>query len=105
VTVTTPPSDPNDKAAPSTPPNFGDNGMLFADGELWLFWGDSTDNVTAPEYIRYDLYVNGAHVDSTMGFNRFILYLELGKVSTVALYAVDEAGNRSVAATRTYDLR
>jgi chitodextrinase len=105
LTVTTPPSDPNDSQPPTTPLNFRDNGMLFQDGELWLFWEDSTDNVTPSEFLRYELYLNGQWEDSTVGFNRFILYLTLGTLNALDLYAIDEAGNRSIAATLVYDLR
>ena len=37
--------------------------------------------------------------------HRFTMYLTLGIVNTIEVYAVDEAGNRSAPATMTIDLR
>jgi chitodextrinase len=59
VGVTTDPVDTSDTTPPTTPGNLSDHGMSFEDGETWLFWDQSTDNVTPQPFIRYDVYVNG----------------------------------------------
>ena len=46
---------------------------------------------------------DGATVDPYP--HQFTMYLTLGIVNTIEVYAVDEAGNRSAAATMTIDLR
>jgi chitinase len=104
VTVTTLPSDPNDVTPPSAPVFNGQTGLLDAT-ELWVFWDDSTDNVTPQNFIRYDLYLNGVFEGTAIDFNRLIVYLTPGIVNTLKLYATDEAGNRSLASTLTFDLR
>jgi chitodextrinase len=104
VTATTQASDPNDATPPTTPGNLRDNGMLFGE-EVWLFWDESTDNVTPQEFIRYDVYDNGDLVGSTVGYAQFVFYLTPGIINEVSVYAVDAAGNASVPATVTYDLR
>jgi chitodextrinase len=104
--VTTPPADPNDHEAPTVPPGFwGD--VIDGATEAMVFWGTSTDNVTASEHIRYYGYLNGQFDGGTVDPypHQFTMYLTLGIVNTIEVYAVDEAGNRSVAATVTIDLR
>jgi chitinase len=104
VTVTTEASDSNDTTPPTTPGNLTDNGMLFGE-ELWLFWDESTDNVTPQDFIQYDIYDNDVLVGSTVGYGQFIFYLTPGVVNNVEVFAVDAAGNGSAPATATYDLR
>jgi hypothetical protein len=103
LVVTTPPSDPNDTTPPTTPANVwaGD----FGDGstEFEASWSPSTDNVTAQPYIRYDIYVNGAWIGATGGTTRITDYAEFGE-NTVEVVAIDEAGNRSAAATTTFSI-
>ena len=72
-----------------------------------VFWGVSTDNVTAPDHVRYELYLNGQFDVATIDPypHQFSMYLTLGVVNTIKVCAVDEAGNRSVPATLTIDLR
>ena len=72
-----------------------------------VFWGNSTDNVTEQEHIRYELYLNGQFEDATIYPYRrqFSMYLTLGIENTIGVYAVDEAGNRSAPATMIVDLR
>ena len=96
LTVTTPPSDPNDLAPPTAPTNLWGGG--FGDTEFELSWTASTDNVTPQAYIRYDLYINDVFEDSTVGFTRMIAYGEVGE-NRIELIAVDEAGNESAAST------
>ena len=104
--VTTPAADATDKQAPTTPPGFwGD--VIDGATEAMVFFGSSTDNVTLQEHIRYYLYVN-KQFDGATVFpypQRFSMYLTLGIVNTIEVYAVDEAGNRSVPATMIIDLR
>jgi hypothetical protein len=75
--------------------------------EAMVFWGNSTDNVTPQEHIRYYLYLNGQFDGATVDPypHQFTMYLTLGIVNTIEVYAVDEAGNRSAPATMTIDLR
>lgn len=103
VTVTTPQPDPNDHAPPSTPTNLGE--MHFGDAEFWLSWTESTDNVTPQDFIRYDVYVNGALSDIQVGTGaRSINYGNSGEFNSVEVIAVDEAGNESAPATLTFFL-
>jgi hypothetical protein len=104
--VTTPAADANDHEAPTTPPGFwGD--VIDGATEAMVFWGHSADNVTAPEHIRYYLFLNGQFEDATVDPypHQFSMYLTLGIENRIELYAVDEAGNRSAPATLTIDLR
>jgi chitodextrinase len=104
--VTTPAADPNDQQPPTMPPGLW-GGVIDGATEAMVFWGDSTDNVTAPEHIKYYLYVNGVFDGATIyPYKRqFTMYLTLGIVNTIEVYAIDEAGNRSAPATMTIDLR
>jgi chitodextrinase len=101
VTVTTESSNTNDTTPPTTPGNLTDNGMSFQDGETWLFWQQSTDNVDPQSFIRYDVYVNSVLDHSLMGADRTILYGNPGVFNTYQVIAVDSAGNQSAPATLT----
>jgi hypothetical protein len=101
VTVTTEASDTTDTTPPTTPANFTDNGMSFEDGETWLFWQQSTDNVDPQSVIRYDVYVNGVFDHSLLGFDRTVVYGNPGVFNTYQVIAVDSAGNQSAPATLT----
>jgi len=63
--------------------------------------------VTPQEHIRYYLYLNGQFDGATISPypRQFTMYLTLGIVNTIEVYAVDEAGNRSTPATMTIDTR
>jgi chitodextrinase len=106
LAVTTPAADPNDHQAPTTPPNFS-GGVIDGATEAMVTWGHSMDNVTLQEHIGYYLYLNGKFDGATVDPypHQFSMYLTLGIVNTIEVYAVDEAGNRSVPATMTIDLR
>jgi chitodextrinase len=106
LTVTTPAADPTDDEPPTTPPGFS-GGVIDGATEAMVFWGDSKDNVTPQEHIRYDLYLNGQFDGATVDPypHQFTVYLTLGIVNTIEVYAVDEAGNRSAPATMQIDLR
>jgi hypothetical protein len=103
--VTTPAPDPNDHTPPTVPPGlWGD--VIDGATEAMVFWGSAEDEVTQPEHIRYDLYVNGVFDGATVAPypRQFTMYLTLGIVNTIEVYAIDEAGNRSAPATLTIDL-
>ena len=101
----TPAADPNDHEPPSTPPGFW-GGIIDGDIEAMVFFGNSTDNVTPQEHIRYFLYLNGVFDGATVAPypRQFSMYLTKGIVNTIEVYAVDEAGNRSVPAKMTIDM-
>jgi len=101
VTVTTEARDGDDTTPPTTPGNLSDNGMSFQDGETWLFWEESTDNVDPQSVIRYDVYANGVLDHSLIGADRTILYGNPGVFNTYQVIAVDSAGNESAPATLT----
>jgi chitodextrinase len=104
--LTTPPADPDDHEPPTTPPDFW-GGLIDGATEAMVFWGDSTDNVTPQEHIRYYLYLNGQFDGATVDPYRhqFSMYLTLGILNTIEVYAIDEAGNRSAPVTMTIDMR
>jgi len=104
--VTTSAADANDHEPPTTPPGFW-GGVIDGATEAMVFWGNSSDNVTAAEHIQYLLYLNGQFDGATVDPypHQFTMYLTLGIVNKIEVYAVDEAGNRSVPATMTIDLR
>ena len=104
--TTTPAADPNDHQPPTMPPGLW-GGVIDAATEAMVFWGNSTDNVTPQEHIGYYLYLNGQFDGATIDPypHQFTMYLTLGIVNTIEVYAVDEAGNRSTPATMTIDLR
>ena len=106
IALTTPAADPNDHQPPTTPPGFWGQ-VIDGATEAMVFWGNSVDNVTAQEHIRYYLYLNGQLDGATVDPypRQFTMYLTLGIVNTIEVYAVDEAGNRSAPATMTIDLR
>jgi chitodextrinase len=104
--VTTPAADANDHEPPTMPPGFW-GGIIDGATEAMVFLGNSLDNVTRQEHIRYYLYLNGQFDGATVDPypHQFTMYLTLGAVNTIEVYAVDEAGNRSAPATMTIDLR
>jgi hypothetical protein len=106
LAIVTPSADTNDHEPPTMPPGLA-GGVIDGATEAMVFFGDSQDNVTAQEHIRYYLYLNGQFDGATVDPypHQFTMYLTLGIVNTIAVYAVDEAGNRSAAATLTIDLR
>jgi hypothetical protein len=101
ITVTTEASNTNDTIPPTTPGNLTDNSMSFEDGETWLFWQPSTDNMDPSSVIRYDVYVNGIFDHSQQGATNTVVYGNPGVWNTYQVIAVDSAGNQSAPATRT----
>jgi hypothetical protein len=75
--------------------------MSFQDGETWLFWDKSTDDVDPQDFIRYDVYVNGVFDHSLMGYNQTVVYGNPESENTFQVIAVDSAGNESAPATLT----
>ena len=104
--ATTPAADPNDHEPPIVPPGVS-GGVIDGATEALVIWNDSNDNVTPQEHIRYDVYLNGRLNEATIAPypRQSTLYLTLGIVNTIEVYAIDEAGNRSAPATLTIDLR
>jgi len=104
--VTTPAADPTDNMPPTMPPGLS-GGVIDGATEAMVSFGNSTDNVTPQQHIGYYVYVNGQFDGATIDPypHQFSMYLTLGIVNTIELYAVDEAGNRSAPATMTIDLR
>jgi chitodextrinase len=104
--VSTPPADPNDAEPPTMPPGLW-GGIIDGANEAMVSFGNSMDNVTSQEHIRYLLYLNGVFDGATIDPypRQFSMYLTVGIVNTIEVYAVDEAGNRSAPATMTIDMR
>jgi chitodextrinase len=100
LTATTKPANPNDHSPPTTPSNFSSGGFGDGSTELGLTWDQSTDDVDPQWIIRYNVYVNGVLADIVIGGGRSIVYGEFG-VNTIAVEAVDSAGNVSARAVIT----
>jgi chitodextrinase len=105
LVLDTPAADPNDHEPPTMPPGLS-GGVIDGATEAMVSFGHSTDTVTPQEHIGYLLYVNGQFDGATIDPypHQFSMYLTLGIVNTIEVVAVDEAGNRSAAATMTIDL-
>jgi chitodextrinase len=101
LVVTTDPQEEADTTPPTQPGNLTDNGMSFPDGEIWLFWQQSTDNVDPQSVIRYDVYLNGGLDHSLVGGDRTILYGVPNSLNTYTVIAVDSSGNQSTPASIT----
>jgi chitodextrinase len=106
LAVMTPAADPNDHQPPTMPPSLS-GGVIDGATEAMVSWGHSQHDVTPQEHIRYYGYLNGQLDGTTVDPypHQFTMYLTLGIVNTIEVYAVDEAGNRSAPATMTIDLR
>jgi chitodextrinase len=104
IVVTTLPRNTSDATAPTTPGLWGGN-PGDGSGEIDLFWGPATDDVTPRPLMRYDIFLNGVIDHSLVGYEKTVLYGTLGIENTVEVVAVDEAGNRSAPATLVVDLR
>jgi fibronectin type III domain protein len=99
LTATTSALDPNDTTPPTMPGNLNTGGMVFQDGETWLFWIASTDNNSPASRISYRVLVNGVLDHVVRGHTRAILYVPVGQTNRIDVVAVDEAGNESAPAT------
>lgn len=96
VLVTTDPADPNDQAPPTQPTNVTAENT---GGFHLVRWDASTDAVAPPQFIRYDLYVNGELQRVVVGATSAEVELYLGETSTIAVVAVDTSDNESTPAT------
>jgi hypothetical protein len=93
-TVTTPPV--TDFEPPSTPTNLRLS-FQTSQGENWLEWDQSTDNVDPQSQIEYEFFLNGKNLgDFEIGVGEGIAYCR-GEVAptTIAVRAVDTSGNAS----------
>jgi hypothetical protein len=74
-------------------------GFQSGNGEAWLSWDRSTDDVDPQHLIVYEIYFNGVpnNRESIIGGNSTIAYCtEQGSgLNEVVLRAVDTSGNRS----------
>jgi hypothetical protein len=73
--------------------------------ETWLTWEPSLDDLTPPSIIRYEVFLNGVFEHATIGRTETVLYGRSGLINVFEVVAVDEAGNRSVPASFTIDMR
>ena len=99
LTVTTEPRNPNDTTAPTLPANLWIN--HWGGNEIDLDWDQSIDDLDPQWIIRYDVYVNGNLDDIRVGSGRSHLYVVEG-LNTIAVIAIDTAGNESGRATTTF---
>jgi hypothetical protein len=101
IALVTPPPNPNDTTAPTTPGNFWADAAADGSTETWLRWTQSTDDLDAQSSIRYDVYVNGVWADVLFGSGGpSIIYAEFGE-NLIEVFATDTAGNISAPATAT----
>jgi chitodextrinase len=98
LTVSTEPINPDDITPPSTPANLRED--HYDDAEIHLSWDQSTDDNDPQWIIRYDVFVNDVLSDIAIGRGRSIVY-GTAAVNVIRVEAVDQAGNRSSAATLT----
>ena len=98
ITVTTKAADPTDVTPPTAPTGLSAYG--FGDGEIDLMWTASTDDRDPASAIRYEVYVNGVVADSMYNRTTSIVYGVSG-TNTIAVIAIDAAGNKSAPATTT----
>jgi len=101
--VATEASDPNDHTPPTPPANLW--GGAIENCEVMLHWGAASDAVTPPEFIRYDVSVNGRTIDSTtLGYTQVDEYGIADGSNRFEVVAIDEAGNASTPASIAFDL-
>ena len=94
LSATTPPPNPDDVTAPTTP----SLGTGYVEGcEVQLVWTESTDDFDPQFAIEYEIYLNGVHVESSaLRFTNRVVYANQNGLNTFAVAAVDSAGNRSL---------
>jgi hypothetical protein len=102
VIVTTDPIDTSDVEPPTTPAGL-DGWHYPGDRELFLTWGQATDNVDAQQAIRYEIYINGVLAENVIGTGSTTSYGEFG-FNVISLIAIDSSGNESDAVTITTDI-
>jgi hypothetical protein len=96
LSVTTPA--PTNSVPPTAPTNV-QLGFQSGNGEAWLSWDRSTDDVDPQHLIVYEIYFNGLpnYPESIIGGNSTIAYCTVQGIglTEVVLRAVDTSGNRS----------
>jgi chitodextrinase len=98
VVVTTRPADPNDRTPPTAPSNLT---VENTGGFLLVGWDRSSDDVAPQSLIRYDVYVHGELRAVVVGHTSAEIEVDLGVTGTIAIIAVDTAGNESAPGTIT----
>lgn len=101
LTVTTKAPNPNDHTPPTAPTKLSGGGMGDGSTEIDLTWNQSTDDLDPQWVIKYNVYVNGVLTDTVVGSGRGIIYAPDFGSNTIAVEAVDSAGNKSTQATIT----
>jgi hypothetical protein len=91
LSVTTPAS--TDTTPPSAPP--GLQAFAIDACETWLSWGDSTDNADPPDWITYEIRVNGVFDGAQVDNAQWITYGNVTGTNTFTVQAIDSSGNRS----------
>jgi hypothetical protein len=101
LVFTTEPVDTSDTQPPTMPDWF----FIFDQGdrELLLGWGQSTDNVDAPQAIHYEIHINGVLAEHVIGVGSTSTYGEFG-FNVITIVAIDSAGNESDSVTITTDI-
>ena len=69
--------------------------LVAPDGETWLTWPKSTDDVTPQDLIVYCMYVNGVFDGCQRDFTRAIMYGVPMSRNTYTITATDRSGNTS----------
>ena len=97
--VATKVNDGSDVTAPTQPTNVQAFG--YGDLEMQVWWSASTDAVTPPNVIVYEIYVNGVHENTAIGRNMTPSAYGVFGDNEITVIAIDEAGNRSIAGRTT----
>jgi Fibronectin type III domain len=108
VSATTEASPTGDTIAPTTPTllRASDGGTSWCPEEIELRWTRSTDDVSGPNGIEYEVRINGRINDVLPYFSDVVIYTEVRGANTVTIVAVDEAGNASAASNaRTVNIQ
>ena len=69
--------------------------LVAPDGETWLTWPKSTDDVTPQDLIVYCMYINGVPDGCQRDFTRAIMYGVPMSRNTYKVTATDRSGNTS----------
>jgi chitinase len=98
VLVTTDPIDPSDQTPPTQPANVAAEDI---GGFHLVTWEASTDDLAPPQFIRYDVYVDGLLQIVVVGTTSAEVELYLNQTSTITVVAVDTADRESAPASIT----
>jgi hypothetical protein len=69
--------------------------LVAPDGETWLTWPKSTDDVTPQDLIVYCMFINGVPDGCQRDFTRAIMYGTPMSRNTYTITATDRSGNTS----------